>query len=559
LASGNTPPEHSDLPAKLDRALALHGAGDFAEALTLYDEAALALPGNHRLWAAVAAVALDLGDLDHARTAIGRALVLAPNDPAFLVNASGIALRRDDKPEAETAACRALTVAPLHPTALNNLARSLSGTNRPAAQDQASRRTGVVQPGDPVALMARVLWASETGEPFAATRAAARGLCVLPGDPTFLSNLGAAWVEQGDNKAALRAYRQSLISAPGFAAAWYNLGNLFEREADIAASIRAHDRAVLLAPHNADYQFNRALMVLLSGDFARGFAALEHRWRSKAQTTAWREPGRALWDGRRLNGETVLVWAEQGLGDTLHFSRYMRLITERGGTPQLEAQPELGPLLRLSPETGTVFARGEDPPPIADYHIPMMSLAQLAGHSPDSVPPPISFQDLPAPWIHSKTPDMLDVGLAWAGNPKHRRDHERSMRLEFLAPLAALANVRLHVIQHGEALEQIETCSFKDRLVIHPITRDFLETAALVRGLDLMITVDTANAHLAGTLGVETWILIAHVPDWRWLMHRSDSIWYPGARLYRQDRSRIWEPVIARVARDLSQFKRGLR
>ena len=555
MTSGNASPGHSDLAASLDRAFALHRSGDFQGALRLYDNAARTLPGHHRLWGAVAAAALDLGDLDGARTAIVRALVLAPSDAAVLINASGIALRRADKPEAERVARRALIVSPIHPTALNNLARSLGGMDRPLAQDRASRRAVLVQPGDPIALMARVLWASETKEPNIASRAALRGLCVILGDPTFLSNLGAARVELGDPEAARKAYRRSLVSAPGFAPAWYNLGNLLERDAAIPASIRAHDRAVLIAPENADYQFNRALMLLLSGDFARGFSAFEHRWRSRAQTTAWREPGQALWDGRDLNGETVMVWAEQGLGDTIHFSRYMRLVTERGGIPHLEAQPELTPLLRLSPDTGTVHARGQEAPPPADYHIPLMSLARLSGDTPDSVSSPLTFLNPPTPWIRSKTEGVLDVGLVWAGNPKHHRDHERSIPLELLAPLADLPNIRLHVIQHGEALDQTASCSFRHRLVFHPETPGFLKAAALTRGLDLMITVDTVNAHLAGTLGVRTWVLLAHVPDWRWLMHRPDSIWYPSVRLYRQDQSKAWKPVIAQVTKDLAQLR----
>lgn len=559
MASGTAPPELSDLAATLDKALALHGTGDFAAAFALYDPVARALPSNHRLWAAVAAVAMDLGDLDQAWSAINRALALAPDDPLVLVNASGIALRRDEKNAAERSARRALVAAPFHATALNNLARSLGGVDRPLDQDRAARRTIVVQPGDPVALMARVLWASETGEARTATRAAAWGLCVLPTDPTFLSNLGAARVELADAEAARKAYRQSLISAPGFAPAWYNLGNLLERDADVCGSIRAHGKAVLLAPGNADYQFNRALMLLLSGDFANGFAAFEHRWRSRAQTTKWQEPGRALWNGRMLNGETVMVWAEQGLGDTLHFSRYMRLVTERGGTPHLEAQPELAPLLALSPEIGTVHARGRDTPPLADFHIPLMSLARLAEDTVDTVPTPLSFRGSPTPWIRKKTKGVLDVGLAWAGNPKHHRDHERSIPLERLAPLADVANIRLHVVQHGEAVKQADDCSFRERLVFHPETRDFLEVGALVRSLDLMISVDTAIAHLAGTLGAETWILLPNVPDWRWLMHRADSIWYPGARLYRQDSSKTWEPVIARVAADLHRRGQSLR
>lgn len=548
-------PEVSELAAKLDRALALHRAGSLEQALTLYAEVARVLPGNHRLWLALASVALDLGDLHAARHALARAAVLRPDDAVTWINLSGVALREGDKAAAETDTRRALATAPDNLTALNNLARSLTGIGRPAALARASQRATIVKPDDPVALMARVLWASEADQSGVTVQAARRGLRVLPGDRTFLSNLGAAYAKLDDHRSAMSAYRRALIAGPEFAPAWYNLGNLLDQGADLGRSIKAHDRAVLLATDNADYQFNRALALLLAGRFSTGFEAFEHRWRSAAQSTDWREPGRMAWDGRPLKGETVMVWAEQGLGDTIQFSRYLQFILNRGGVPSLEVQPELAPLLRLSPLPEKIYARDQETPPLADFHVPMMSLPKLAASTPDNVPPPIPFRDLPLSAISPGADPALEVGLVWAGNPKHHRDRDRSIPLEAFAPLAALPGVRLHVVQHGEARAWIETCGFKDRLIPHPPTADFLEAAALIGAMDLLITVDTAQAHLAGTLGVKTWILLSHVPDWRWLLDRPDSIWYPSARLYRQDKTRKWPPVIARVAKDLSRLR----
>jgi tetratricopeptide (TPR) repeat protein len=549
----STRPDTSRIAENLDRALALHRAGSLARALGLYTDAAYAMPGNHRLWLAVASVALDLGDLNRARKALIRAAVLQPGDTVAWVNLTSIGLRGENKAAAEADARRALAISPSNLTALNNLARSLTGAERPTEFDHASKRAAIAQPNDPVALMGRVLWSSEVDQPSATIVAARRGLSTLPGDRTFLSNLGAAHAKLEDRPSALLAYRRALLVGPDFVPAWYNLGNLHDRNADSDKAIKAHDRAVLLAPENADYQFNRALAVLLAGRFTDGFSAFEHRWRSAAQTTEWREPGCAPWNGQPLNGETVMVWAEQGLGDTIQFSRYLRFIRDRGGIPLIEVQPELAPLLRHSPLPETVYPREQEFLPVADFHVPMLSLPRLAASTPNSVPPPIPFHDLPLFPIADTGDHSLEVGLVWAGNPKHHRDRERSIPLDAFAPIAKLAGVRLHVIQHGGARDQIETCVFRDRLILHPETADFVEAASLISAMDLVITVDTAHAHLAGTLGVETWVLISQAPDWRWLLHRPDSIWYPSVRLYRQDESRSWPSVISRITGDLSK------
>lgn len=549
-------PGQAALAAKLDRALALYQRGALNDALRLYGEAARALPNNHRLWLAVASVVLDLGDLAAAQAGLRRAALLAPNSGVAWVNLSGAALRQDAKPSAEAAARRALITAPGDVTARNNLARSLVGVDRSESLAHAYRRAAIIAPSDSTALMTPQLWASEVARADLVIRAARHALCAHPSDALSASNLGAALVQREDRPAASLAYKRALTADPACAPAWYNLGNFLDHEGANDQAIRALVRATLLSPKMPDYHFNKALVLLRAGRFSEGLKAFEWRWGSMSQLTEWQEPGRRLWDGRSLHGETVLVWAEQGLGDSVQFSRYLRLIRDRGGVPLLQVQPALAPMFQHSPLAEAVYAQEKDTLPAADFHVPMMSLPRLAASTPKDVPDPTPFPDLPPPAAIERVPGRINVGLVWAGNTNHRQDAERSIPLNALAGLTKLPSVQLHVLQHDDPGDQIATCGFTDGLVQYPTTPDILDAVAMIRAMDLVITVDTAYAHLAATLGVRTWILVNHVPDWRWLQDRSDSIWYPSVTLYHQDASRTWEPVIAEIAKDLARYRK---
>jgi hypothetical protein len=220
-------------------------------------------------------------------------------------------------------------------------------------------------------------------------------------------------------------------------------------------------------------RFNQALCLLRNGQFQAGLDAMEFRWGSAAQTTAWRDYGLQLWEGQPLAGQTVLAWAEQGLGDTLQFTRYLRVIHQRGGRAQVAVQPELTTLFQLCPMVETVHtwhtntnqATPANEAKLADFHLPMMSLPRLADATVTSVPNPTPFLSLkPHKSIFQKRPSAssrtVDIGLVWAGNPNHKRDHERSLPLARLAPLAQISGCRLHVLQHGPGRAQINHCSF---------------------------------------------------------------------------------------------------
>ena len=560
----------SSLAACLDEALRLYQSGDKLGGLGLYRQAARTMPGNPRLHLAIATVTLDLQRLDETSIALRRAVLLEPHSATGWINLTGLAMRRGATDQAKSAARRSTQLAPLTSVAWSNFANAMASDDTSLDAEASTRRAALLSPGDPQAYRARLHFSLKADRPRQAVNDALRALILRPGDTVFRTSLAVALGAIGEEARAVRAYHRALVTQPDHAPGWYNLGNLLERGGDDLGAIASHGRALALQPGNADYRFNQALCLLRNGQFQAGFEAMESRWNSAAQTTVWRDYRLPLWEGQPLAGQAVLVWAEQGLGDTLQFARYLRVIHQRGGRAQIVAQPELAALFRRCPVVETVHAwhsNADQAAPLdeagrANFHLPMMSLPRIAGATVTDVPDPTPLLGLtPRKPMPRKRPETsrraVDIGLVWAGNRNHKRDDERSLALAMLAPLAQISGCRLHVLQHGPARAQIDQCGFSERLIVPAETTDLLGAAALIQTMDLIITVDTAHAHLAGTLGSPTWTLLPYLADWRWLRDRSDSPWYPSMRLFRQDQKRQWQPVIETVTQALSSFVSG--
>jgi glycosyltransferase involved in cell wall biosynthesis len=297
------------------------------------------------------------------------------------------------------------------------------------------------------------------------------------------------------------------------------------------------------------------------GDLAKGFEEYEWRWRTSDMAKSKLDVPQPEWDGSPLDGRIIFLYAEQGLGDTLQFARYAPMVAERGGRVILECQSEIASLLRGLAGVEQVVVRGEQRPPF-DVHASLLSLPHLLGTTLETVPAEIPYLTVDparvAAWgeyLDAEAEAGLRVGLVWGGNPDHKADRRRSISLDALAPLAQVPGVHFFALQKGPAAVQADTPPEGLKLTnLGPLLGDFVDTAAVLEHLDLVITVDTSVAHLAGALGRPFWGLLAVAPDWRWLLEREDSPWYPTARLFRQESFGDWSAVVERVAKSLAEL-----
>lgn len=319
----------------------------------------------------------------------------------------------------------------------------------------------------------------------------------------------------------------------------------------------SYDHAIALRHDDADAHFFKGLSSLVTGDFERGWIEYEWRRRAPAARITQRDFPQPLWLGDEgIAGKTILLHSEQGFGDTIQFCRYIALVAERGARVILEVEEPLCKLMRGVAGTIRVIAKG-DPLPDLDFQCPLPSLPLAFRTRLQTIPSRTPYLRVPRPaqelWAALPGKRSLKIGLAWAGNTKHARDRERSIRLRDLLPLldtdATFVSLQKELRSGDiETLQSCDVIQFGDEL------GDFSDTAALISQLDLVISVDTSVAHLAGALGKPIWILLTHTPDWRWLLDRDDSPWYPSARLFRQCEMREWGSVVMRVRDALRQL-----
>lgn len=316
------------------------------------------------------------------------------------------------------------------------------------------------------------------------------------------------------------------------------------------------DRLIRLHHHPpAQEAFDRGLLDLRLGRMARGWERYEERWQCPGLTGPERNFSQPRWNGESFQGKTLLVFFEQGLGDTFMFVRYAAKVKALGGRVLLAAQPALADVVATCPGVDEVIPHGAPLPPF-DLQVPLLSLPWIFRTELDSIPGEIPYLDVPERVPHrqqiaqllSASEDRIRIGLAWAGSPTHKRDSERSIPPARLAPLAALPDAAWYSFQLGATGD----IPLPGLVSLDPSIRNFSDTAYALTGMQMVITVDTALAHLAGALGIPTLLLLAFFPDFRWMMGRDDSPWYPSLRIYRQPAPGDWETVIQSVLADLT-------
>ncbi|MBI4913336.1 MAG: tetratricopeptide repeat protein [Acidobacteria bacterium] len=389
-----------------------------------------------------------------------------------------------------------------------------------------------------------------------ALRSLEAALALQPGHPEALLNRGSALLGLERPGEALKSFDAALARHPRVelhtnrALALQDLGRHGE-------ALTAFDAALALDPDAPDPRTCRAFLKLLLGRFEEAWPDLEARWGRVDLAPYRRDFQQPQWRGEGLEGKRLLLHAEQGQGDAIHLARYVPLAAVRGAHVILEVPESLAPLMENLEGVQELVLRGEDPPPF-DLHCPLASLPGAFGTTLESIPDRVPYlhprEDRLRRWLPRLPGGGLRVGLAWAGNPAHRQNRRRSLPLETLLPALARPGLQAVSLQKELRDGEAQRLASAGLLNLGPDFEDFADTAAVVSQLDLVISVDSAVAHLAGALGRPVWVLLPHQPDWRWMLGREDSPWYPSARLFRQASPGDWASEIIRVAEALGAF-----
>ncbi len=387
-----------------------------------------------------------------------------------------------------------------------------------------------------------------------------RAVALDPRLPEARYNLGVLLAGRGDLAGAEAEFREAAALRPGFGLAQLNLGFTLEERGEHAAAMQAYAAAVAADGGLVEAHVNLGMQLLLAGRYAEGWEEYEWRLRYPEYSGADAAALAPRWDGRPLQGRTILLDAEQGFGDAIQFLRYAPLVAARAGRVTARCAPELASLVASVDGVAAVVRRGEALPPI-DAWCPLPSLPRAFGTTLSSVPADVPYlradPEKAAGWRSRIAAAQGDccVGLVWASQSGHRTAAAKSVSLEQLAQLGALPGVRLYSLQLGPAARELQRAPAGLRVAdLSGELSDFAETAAAIQNLDLVISVDTAVAHLAGAMGRPVWTLLKFAPDWRWLLGREDSPWYPTMRLFRQERPGDWQAPVGRLCKELRGF-----
>jgi tetratricopeptide (TPR) repeat protein len=507
---------------QLEEGVRFHNAGKYKEAEAIYNQVLRQDPGNFDALHLLGVMAQQIGRHQLSVDLIRKAIAARPNIPDFHVSLglALLALKLND--ESIEAFANALKLQPNHPVALQQIAGALFLANRWDESIDYYRKL----------------------------------LGIKPDHPDAWVEMGKAYYRKGNSHEAENCYRQGIALNPLLPAAHSNLGIALYNNGEFDRAMQCWRRAVALDPEFARGHFHIGVMLLTLGDWEQGWAEYEWRWKvpdlvlSRPFTTP-------VWDGSNLAGKRILLFAEQGFGDAIQFVRYLPRVAARGGQIFLAAHKELVRLFKTLRQPAQCVGI-ENELPEHDVRCSLLSLPSILKEKAANIPldiPYLSADPMELEYWQRRMPaDRFKIGLVWAGRVDHMNDRNRSMRLNELAKLAQIPGVWLASLQKGPASMQLK--SLPAEMEIADWTddlKDFADTAAFVTNLDLVVTVDTAVAHLAGALDKPVWVLLPFVPDWRWALNRSDSPWYPKTRLFRQPVIGDWKSVFNQVTQALRE------
>jgi tetratricopeptide (TPR) repeat protein len=496
----------------------------------------------------------EQGKLEDAVECYRRALQLKPDYALAQSNLGGALQAQGKWDEAMQCYQRTLQLTPNFAKAHNNLGTVFTAQGKLDEAVACYRRALQLNPDYAEAHYNLGIAFKDQGKLDEAIACCRQALALKPDYAEAHNNLGTAFKDQGQLEEAIACYYRALTLRPDYVEAHSNLGNAFKDQGKLEEAIACYRRALEVKPDFAEAHLNRALTWLLAGDWQQGWPEYEWRWWASGMSPrSFQEP---LWDGNPLTGEAILLHAEQGLGDTIQFIRYALLVKRLGAAVVVECQKALLPLLSTCAGIDHLVARG-DAIPAFTAQAPLLSLPRIFQTSPDAIPAAVPYLFAAPARVESWRQRLRDlpgykIGINWHGRPGHGSWRARNIPLQQFAPLAEIPGVRLISLQKGAGREEMAAAGGRLPLVdlgdeVDQAGGAFMDTAAIMMNLDLVITSDTAVPNLAGALGVPVWVALPRVPDWRWLLDRSDSRWYPTMRLFRQKTSGDWAAVFEEI------------
>ena len=543
--------------ALYNRGIVLRGLQRPAEALASFERALSTRPDYAEAHYNRGNALQDLARPAEALASYDRALALRPDTAEILFNRGNALLALRRPAEALASYDQALTIKPDHVAVINNRGLALLGLHRPADALASFDRALAIQPDHVRSLNNRGNTLQHLQRPDEALASYERALAIRPDHAEAAYNCGVVLKSLQRPAEALASFERALSIEPNHVDALNNRGLVLRDLDRPLEALASFGGALSIEPDHAEVHSNRSCLRLLLGDFEHGWEEFEWRWRVPDFAPWRRDFAQPQWLGDApLAGRTILLHAEQGFGDAIQFVRYAPLVAARGAKVVLEVPPPLTALCASLAGVSSVVSRGEQLPEF-DCHCPLLSLPLAFRTRLETIPATVAYlsaspdgvikwkQRLPC------TP-MRRVGIAWAGNPDFKGDRSRSIGLARFSPLLAVPGIEFVGLQKDLREEDHDILRDYPHLVsVDDAIEDFADTAAILSSVDLVITSDSAVAHLAGALGKPVWVLLQHVADWRWLRARDDNPWYPTARLFRQPKLDDWESVIGRVKDEL--------
>lgn len=537
--------------------VALRRQGKLDQAIVQYRRALVLQPNNAHVYFNLANALQEQGQLEEAKLYYGQAILLKPDYTDAHCNLGSVLLIQGQFSEAISCYQRALALQPDRAVSHYNLGNALKAEGKLEAAVAAYEQAIALNPRylNARCNLGAVLQLLEQYP--AAVEQYQQVLAVNPQLSEVHYNLGNSWRELAQMEAAIAAYRQAIALDPRSAETWHNLGMALSYQGVFEEAIACFDQALALDPCYTKARFSRAVSLLTMGNYAQGWVDYEFRW-GKGELPPFTQP---LWDGTALEGKTILLYCEQGYGDAIQFIRYVPSVVDRGGRVVVNCREALADLFSGIPGVSQVIAMGNPLPPFDCYAL-LMSLPHLLGTTLETIPAQIPYLLSPAPKVllELQPQTQFKVGIVWASG--YRQDvqaaqiyRQKTCSLSQFASLLSTPGISFYSLQvgnHAGDLAQLDS-AFPLQDLSHQI-HNFADTAALIAQLDLVISVDTAVAHLAGALGKPVWVMLPFYADWRWFAQREDSPWYPTMRLFRQQQPGNWREVLDRLTTALQRW-----